>query len=78
MKNLIKKTIATFILMTALTGSALAECPTPPPPCGNMQCPAPCLFEGSTTPDAKSDKDQESVDLSNIIKKMFEKIGFLF
>lgn len=76
MKNLIKKTIATFILLTVFTISALAECPTSsPPPCGDMQCP--CLFDGST-PDAKNDKDQDSDDLSSFIIKMFEKIGFLF
>ncbi len=78
MKNLIKKSIATFILLTVFTISALAECPAPPPPCGDMQCPAPCLFDGATTPEAKNDKDQESGDLSSIIIEMFEKIGFLF
>ena len=40
MKNLVKKTIATFILLTCLSLNAFAD--------GEMQCPkaaAPCLFD---------------------------------
>lgn len=75
MKNLIKKSIAAFILLTVFAISALPNCTVTPPPCGNMQCP--CLSNGLTS-DAKNYKDQESDDLSSFIIKMFEKIGFLF
>ena len=82
MKNLIKKTTATFILLTVFTISAFADgptqCPPPPPPCGNMQCPAACLLDDRSTVDSKNGKDQESDDLTSIILRIFKKIGFLF
>lgn len=76
MKNLIKKSIAMFILLTVFTISALPNCTVPPPPCGHMQCP--CVYNGLTTPEAVNDKDQESDGLNTFILKLFEKIDFLF
>ena len=82
MKKLIKKTIATFILLAVLSVSALADretLPPPPPPpmCGDMQCPAPLIGDDSTS-GTKDEKDQDLEDLSSFIIKMLEKVGFFF
>ena len=77
MKNLIKKTIATFILLTILSVSAFAEGETTPPPrptCGDMQCPRPLSGDDSTS----DTKDQDLEDLSSFIIKMLEQVGFFF
>lgn len=76
MKTLIKKTAITFILLTFLTLNVLANCETPPP-CGDGQCPKQCsLIDMESTSD--SDKDQELDTISDILIKLFEKIGILF
>jgi hypothetical protein len=71
MKNLVKNTIATLILLTCVSLNVFAD--------GEMQCPktaAPCLFDSTTN--TKIDKKQELDFVNEIIIKMFSKFRFLF
>lgn len=74
MKNLVKNTIATLILLTCVSLNIFAD--------GEMQCPrtaAPCLFDSTTnTTNTKIDKNQELDFVNEIIIKMFSKFRFLF
>lgn len=70
MNYLLKKSIATAILLTLLTVNTWAEDESP---CGDMQCPL-----ASKTVNVKFDKDQRLDVINEFITKLLETVGYCF